>query len=120
MEAATRLDEALEQITELERSIRAAQAEQLRWIHELREAMREAESHPARTVRDNREWADRACSAELATALRVHERTAVRLLHDASALAVRLPSTSDAMAAGMSSTASARWLTELRARSFGS
>lgn len=100
MEAATRLDEALEQITELERSIRAAQAEQLRWIHELREAMREAESHPARTVRDNREWADRACSAELATALRVHERTAVRLLHDASALAVRLPSTRDAMAAG--------------------
>jgi hypothetical protein len=100
MEATERLAEALEHITELERTIRAAQAEQLRWVHELREAMRDVEAHPARTDRDNREWADRACSVELATALRVHERTAVRHVHDATALAVRLPSTADALAAG--------------------
>jgi hypothetical protein len=100
MEATERLAEVLEQITELERSIRAAQAEQLRWVHELREAMRDVEAHPARTDRDNREWADRACSTELATALRVHERTAVRHVHDATALAVRLPSTAEAFGAG--------------------
>jgi Domain of unknown function (DUF222) len=100
MEATARLAEALERITGLERSIRAAQAEQLRRVHELREAMREVEAHPARTDRDNREWADRACSSELATALRVHERTAVRHMHDATALVVRLPSTAEALAAG--------------------
>lgn len=100
MEATARLAEALEHITELERSIRAAQAEQLRWVHELREAMREVEAHPARTDRENREWADRACSTEVATALRVHERTAVRHVHDAAALAVRLPATAEALGAG--------------------
>ena len=52
MEATARLAEALEHITGLERSMRAAQAEQLRWVHELREAMREVEAHPARTDRD--------------------------------------------------------------------
>ena len=100
MEATARLAEALEHITGLERSIRAAQAEQLRWVHELRETMREVEAHPARTDRDNREWADRACSSELATALRVHERTAVRHMHNATALVVRLPSAAEALAAG--------------------
>jgi hypothetical protein len=100
MEPTMRLAEALEHITELERSIRAAQAEQLRWVHELREAMREVEAHPARTDRENREWADRACSTELASALRMHERSAVRHVHDATALAVRLPATAEALAAG--------------------
>ena len=100
MEATARLDAALEHITRLERSIRAAQAEQLRWVYELRVAMGEVEEHPARTDRENREWADRACSSELATTLRVHERTAVRHMHDAVALATRLTSAAAAMAAG--------------------
>ena len=67
MDPVARLTEALEHITELERSIRAAQAEQLSWVHELRTVVREVEEHPSRTDRENREWADRACSAELAT-----------------------------------------------------
>lgn len=108
MEPTARLSEALERITELERSIRAAQADQLRWVHELRMAMREVEEHPSRTDRENREWADRACSAELATALRVHERTAVRQLHDATALSTRLTSAAAAMTAGEISLQHAR------------
>ena len=92
MDPAGRLETALEHITRLERAIRAAQAEQLRWVHELRVAMGDVEEHPARTDRENREWADRACSSELATTLRVHERTAVRQMHDAVALATRLTS----------------------------
>ena len=100
MEPTARLEAALEHITRLERSIRAAQAEQLHWVHELRVAMGEVERDPARTERENREWADRACSSELATTLRVHERTAVRQMHDAVALATRLTSAASALAEG--------------------
>jgi hypothetical protein len=100
MEATERLAEALERITTLERSIRAAQAEQLEWVHELRVRLREVETHPSRSDRDNQEWADRSCTSELATALRVHERTATRILGDATALAVELAVTHVALMAG--------------------
>ena len=100
MEATARLAEAVDRITALERSIRGAQAEQLGWVHELRELMREVEAHPSRTDRGNREWADRSCTAELATALQVHERTASRILGEATALAVDLPAARGALAAG--------------------
>ncbi|GAA4371188.1 HNH endonuclease signature motif containing protein [Agromyces bauzanensis] len=99
MEPTARLAEALDRVTELERSIRSLQAEQLRRVRELRLLMRTVEAHPARTERDNREWADRACSAELATSLQVHERTATAMMHDASAL-VDLPATAEALAVG--------------------
>jgi hypothetical protein len=95
-----RLAEVLERITALERSIRASRAEQIRWVHELRVLMREVETHPSRSDRENREWADRSCTAELATALRVHERTARRALGDATALAVELPMSHVALKAG--------------------
>lgn len=112
METTERLAAALERVTALERSIRAAQAEQLEWLHELRMSMREAEEHPSRTDRDNREWADRSCTAELATALRVHERTARRMLVEASVLTVDLPSARAALAAGDLSLQHARDLLE--------
>lgn len=99
MEPTARLAEALDRVTELERSIRAMQAEQLRWVHEVRRRTREVEAHPSRSERDNREWADRACAAELATALQVHERVAAGIMHDASAL-VDLPTTAEALASG--------------------
>ncbi|WP_448810522.1 DUF222 domain-containing protein [Agromyces bauzanensis] len=99
MEATARLAAALDRVIEVERSIRAAQAEQLRVVHEVRMLMREVEGHPARTERDNREWADRACSAELATALQVHERVATAMMHDAAAL-VDMPTTAETLAAG--------------------
>ncbi|MDQ0575898.1 HNH endonuclease signature motif containing protein [Agromyces albus] len=108
MEATARLAEALERITAFERSIRAAQAEQLGWVHELRILMREVESHPSRTDRDNREWGDRSCTAELATALRVHERTASRVLREATALTVDLPLAHAALATGEISVQHAR------------
>lgn len=99
MEPSARLAEALERVTELERSIRAMQAEQLRWVREVRVLMREVEEHPSRSDRDNREWADRAATADLATALHLHERSAAHLMRDASALA-EMPSTAEALAAG--------------------
>jgi hypothetical protein len=100
MEPTARLAEALDRITALERSIRAAQAEQVEWVHELRVLMREVETHPSRSDRENREWADRSCTAELATALRVHERTASRFLGESTALAVDLRGAHAALAAG--------------------
>lgn len=112
MEPTERLAEALERVTALERSIRAAQAEQLHRVHELRMLMRESEQHPSRTDRDNREWADRSCTAELATALRVHERTARRMLTEATVLTVDLPSTHAALAAGDLSLQHARDLVD--------
>jgi hypothetical protein len=100
MEATARLAETLERITALERSIRAAQAEQLGRVHELRVLMREVEFHPSRSDRDNREWGDRSCTAELATALRVHERTATRIMREAAALTVDLPLAHAALTTG--------------------
>jgi hypothetical protein len=100
MEPTARLAEALDRITALERSICVAQAEQVEWVHELRVLMREVETHPSRSDRENREWADRSCTAELATALRVHERTASRILGESTALAVDLRGAHAALAAG--------------------
>ena len=99
MDPTARLAEALERVTELERSIRAAQAEQLRWVHEVHLLVQVVEEHPARTAQENREWADRSCAAELGAALQRHERAARGMIQDASAL-VDLPATAEALAAG--------------------
>lgn len=99
MEATARLSAALDRVIEVERSIRAAQAEQLRLVHQVRMLMREVEEHPSRSERDNREWGDRAATAELATALQVHERAAAHLMHDATIVAA-MPKTAEALAAG--------------------
>jgi hypothetical protein len=115
METHARLAEALERITALERSIRAAQADQVKWVHELRVLMREVETHPSRSDRENREWADRSCTAELATALRVHERTASRILGDATALTIDLPRAHTALATGEISVQHARDLIDAAA-----
>ena len=100
MEPAERLADALDRIADLERAIRVAQAEQLSWVHAAFAEMRVVEEHPARSERENREWAERSLAAELATTITVHERTAHRMMHDAAALAERLPATRKAFAAG--------------------
>lgn len=98
--APARLANALDRVSELERAIRVAQAEQLAWVRVALDEMRVVEEHPARSERENREWADRSFAAELATTVTVHERTAHRMMRDAVALAERLPATQRAFAAG--------------------
>ena len=100
MNAPDRLAETMAQIEQLERAIRSAQADQHRLIAEARELMRVVEHEPRRSEAENTDWGDRSFVAALATTLRVHERSASRLMHDAGALADEFPATVHAWAQG--------------------
>jgi hypothetical protein len=100
MNAPDRLAETMAQIDQLERAIRSAQADQHRLIAEARELMRVVEYEPRRSEVDNAEWGDRSFVAALATTLRVHERSASRLMHDAGALAEEFMATAHTWAQG--------------------
>ncbi|WP_232498191.1 HNH endonuclease signature motif containing protein [Agromyces humatus] len=93
------LDAELEAIVELERSIRAAQAEQLRRIERAHGWAHAVERVHEGSSSTDRELATRAFVAELATALRVHERHSGAMVADATQLR-SLPSTLDALARG--------------------
>lgn len=69
------LEATLAVIARLEIEVRAAQAEQLRHIARAHELMAVIESHPSRTRRDDDECIRRSMISELATTLRIHERT---------------------------------------------
>lgn len=90
----------LRRIVELERLIRAAQAEQLRRIETARVLAAAVEGVTDASRPIDREFATRSFVAELATTLVVHEATAGRLIADACRLSRDLPCTLDALAEG--------------------
>ena len=94
------LDAALDVVAKLEAEIRAAQAEQLRQVSLVHRLMHAIESQPSRNPRDDEEFVRRSTVAELATTLRIHERTASRLVADADALADGFAETHAALAVG--------------------
>ncbi|WP_353809478.1 HNH endonuclease signature motif containing protein [Agromyces sp. SYSU T00194] len=89
----TALSAELAAIVELDRSIRAAQAEQLRRIERARRLAADVEGVDELSTFTHREFATRAFIAELATSLTVHERTAGRMVGDAEQLTGRFTST---------------------------
>ncbi|QAY72026.1 HNH endonuclease [Agromyces protaetiae] len=89
----------LDAIVELERSIRIAQAEQLRLVRRARETAALLEGVHDGSTSTDREFATRSFIAELATALVVPEVRASGMLGDAVCLE-RLPETSAAFARG--------------------
>lgn len=93
------LDAELEAIVELERSIRAAQAEQLRRIQRAHGWAHAVERVHEGSNSTDRELATRAFVAELATALGAHERQTGAMVADAERLR-SLPATLDALASG--------------------
>ena len=95
------LDAVLAVIANLEVGVRAAQAEQLRQVARAHELMAVIESHPSRTRRDDDECIRRSMVSELATTLRVHERTASRMLSDAAYLTDGFGATHSALASGV-------------------
>lgn len=94
------LDAELSRIVELDRVIRAAQAEQFRRIEAARVLAAEVEGVTDASPIVDRDFATRAFVAELATTLVVHEATSGRLIADARVLTGRFPATLDALAAG--------------------
>ena len=101
------LDAELEAIVELERSIRAAQAEQLRRIERAHGWAHAVERVHEGSSSTDLELATRAFVAELATALGVHERTSGSMVADAQRLQ-SLPETLAALASGSIGLAHAR------------
>lgn len=93
------LDADLASIVALERSIRVAQAEQLRLVASARERAAMLEGVHEGSSQADREFATRSFIAELATMLVVHERRASKMVGDAAWLAGR-PATATAFAAG--------------------
>ena len=89
----------LASISALERSIRVAQAEQLRLVARAHERAALLEGVHDGSSSTDREFATRAFIAELATTLVVHERRASTLVGDAARLG-ELPATAAAFAAG--------------------
>ncbi|MBT2517850.1 DUF222 domain-containing protein [Streptomyces sp. ISL-90] len=94
------LDAELSRVVELDRVIRAAQAEQFRRIESARALAAEVEGVTDAAPFVDREFATRAFVAELATTLVVHEATAGRLVADACRLTGEFPATLDALAGG--------------------
>lgn len=94
------LDAELEQIAELERVIRAAQAEQFRRVQRARAYAAEVEGLTDASPYADHEFAVRSFVAELATTLVVHEATAGDLVADASHLTGAFSTTLDALATG--------------------
>ena len=109
----TALDAELEQITALDRVIRAAQAEQFGRIEAARLLAAELEGVTERSGSAEREFATRSFVAELATALTVHEATAGRLVGDARQLTGRCSATLAALASGVVCLGKVRTLLEL-------
>ncbi|MCD2443280.1 HNH endonuclease [Agromyces sp. SYSU K20354] len=105
------LDAELEAIVELERSIRAAQAEQLRRIERAHGWAHAVERVHEGSSSTDRELATRCFVAELATALRVHERQSGAMVADAQRLR-SLPATLDALASGTIGLAHTRTIIE--------
>lgn len=93
------LEADLASIVALERSIRVAQAEQLRLVANARERAAVLEGVHEGSSQADREFATRSFIAELATTLVVHERRASEMVGDAAWLAGR-PATATAFAAG--------------------
>ena len=94
------LDAELQRIVELDRAIRAAQAEQFRRIEAARSLAAEVEGVTDASSPVDREFATRAFVAELATALVVHEATAGRLVAEAAHLTGEFGATLAALAGG--------------------
>lgn len=105
--AAAALRADLDAIVALERTIRAAQAEQLRLIERAHRYAHAVEGVHEGSSSVDREFGTRAFIAELATALVVPEATAGGLVADA-AVARRHPATFDALRAGAISLPQAR------------
>ena len=100
-------------IAELDRVIRAAQAEQFRRIETARSLAAEVEGVTDASSPADREFATRSFVAELATALVIHEATAGRLVADASRLTGSFTATLDALSAGSICVGRARSLLEV-------
>ena len=94
------LDAELDQIAELERVIRAAQAEQFRRVQRARAHAAEVEGLTDASPYAEHEFAARSFVAELATTLVVHEATAGDLVAAASHLTGAFSTTLDALATG--------------------
>ena len=94
------LDAELGRIAELDRLIRAAQAEQFRRIESARVLAAEVEGVTDASSPVDREFAIRAFVAELATTLVLHEATAGGLVADARRLTGEFPATLAALAGG--------------------
>lgn len=97
--AETALDAELEAIVALERSIRSAQAEQLRRLQRAHAYAHAVERVHEGSGSTDRELATRAFVAELAAALGAHERQTGTMVADAERLR-SLPATLDALATG--------------------
>ncbi|BDZ65947.1 HNH endonuclease signature motif containing protein [Agromyces mangrovi Wang et al. 2018] len=106
------LDAELAAITELDRSIRAAQAEQLRRVVRAREVAADVEGVDELSTFTQREFATRAFIAELATSLTVHERTAGRMVGEAEQLTGRFTSTLQTLSDGLMCLGRVRTLLE--------
>ena len=100
LDVRARLHSELDRIVELERAVRAAQAEQLRRIEVARRLAAEVEGVTDASTFADREFATRSFVAELATTLVVHEATAGRLIADARQLCTTFAATLDALSAG--------------------
>jgi hypothetical protein len=107
------LDAELGRIAELDRAIRAAQAEQFRRIEAARVLAAEVEGVTDASSPVDREFATRAFVAELATTLVVHEATAGGLVADAHRLTVEFPATLAALAGGAICVSRVRSLLEV-------
>ncbi|HEU0182714.1 MAG TPA: DUF222 domain-containing protein [Agromyces mariniharenae] len=107
--AAVRVDAALAEVAELETEIRAAQARQYELIAAASAAYElDVELAEGLTPGDHAEFVRRSLVAEVATAVNMHERSAIRLIDDAEMLAVGLRETRAALAAGVVSVAHVR------------
>ncbi|RXZ67864.1 HNH endonuclease signature motif containing protein [Agromyces albus] len=107
------LDAELSRIVELDRVIRAAQAEQFRRIEAARALVAEVEGVTDASPFVDREFAMRAFVAELGTTLVVHEATAGRLIADARLLTGQFEATLDALAGGVVCVGRVRSLLEI-------
>ena len=109
----TALDAELTRVAELDRVIRAAQAEQFRRIEAARLLAASLDGVTESSGFAEREFATRSFVAELATTLTVHEATAGRLVADAGRLTGPFEATLDALSAGTICVGRVRTLLEL-------
>ena len=103
----------LGRIVELDRVIRAAQAEQFQRIEAARVLAASLEGVTELSGSAEREFAARSFVSELATTMTVHEATASRLVGDAGRLAGRFAVTLAALAGGAICVGKARTILEL-------
>lgn len=107
--AAVLVDEALREVAGLEAQIRAAEARQLELLAAAGAAYElDAELADGLAPGDHAEFVRRSFVAEVATALRIHERSAIGLIDDAEALDAELRATREALGRGEISLAHVR------------